>query len=115
MERAATLNLIVLRTQDMERSRVFYESIGLKFEHHRHGNGLPHLSSTGGGAVVEIYPANGKDTTDIRLGFQVANVDTVLQTLEGLGGTIVSPAKQSPWGRRAVVKDMDGHTVELCE
>ena len=99
----------------MERSRLFYESIGLQFERHRHDNGLPHLSSIGSGAVVEIYPANGKDTTDVRLGFQVENVDRVLQTIEGLGGTIVSPAQPSPWGKRAVVKDGDGHTVELCE
>ncbi|MEM1426100.1 MAG: VOC family protein [Cyanobacteria bacterium P01_H01_bin.130] len=109
------LNLVVLRTQNMEHSRRFYESIGLQFEHHRHGNGLPHLSSIGSGAVVEIYPANGKDTTDLRLGFQVENMDQVLQTLEALGGSIISPAKPSPWGRRAVVKDGDGHTVELCE
>jgi hypothetical protein len=30
-----------------------------------------------------------------------------------VGGELVSPAADSEWGRRAVVKDLDGHIVEL--
>ena len=33
--------------------------------------------------------------------------------LADLDVEIVTPAKDSEWGRRAVVRDLDGHAVEL--
>ena len=109
------LNLVVIRVEDIEKSKAFYEAIGLNFERHRHGKGLPHLASTGTDITFEIYPAQGKNTADIRLGFLVDNVDVATQQLKGCGGVVLTEAKDSPWGRRAVIKDPDGHTVELCE
>lgn len=35
------------------------------------------------------------------------------KTIEGRSELIVSSPADSEWGRRAVVKDLDGHTVEL--
>lgn len=113
------LNLVVIRVADAEKSKAFYEAIGMRFEKHQHGKkGLPHFASVGESAsepVFEIYPSSGKSTIDTRLGFRVPNVDETLGVLEAQGGAVVSEAKDSPWGRRAVVKDLDGHKVELCE
>jgi hypothetical protein len=33
--------------------------------------------------------------------------------LVAIGAELISPAADSEWGRRAVVKDLDGHVVEL--
>src|SRR5947207_1939072 len=104
-----SLNLVVIRAADPERSVSFYERLGLSFQKHRHGNGPEDHASELGSAVFEIYPrADGKNdsTSAIRLGFRVPSVDDALARLRETGVTIVSPAKDSPWGRRAVVDDV---------
>ena len=57
----------------------------------------------------------GDSSAGTRLGFRVDSVDAALSALEAEGGQIVSLPKDSPWGRRAVLRDLDGHTVELIE
>jgi len=110
-----TPNLLVIRSPDIERAVTFYEKIGMQFERHSHGKGPEHYASETGGFVFEIYPQRDSAgaTTSTRIGFNVESVDNALQSLNDLDVEIVSPAKDSPWGRRAVVRDLDGHTVEL--
>lgn len=109
------VNLLVLRSPNMAHAVKFYEALGLHFELHAHGKGPEHHASSQGGFTLEIYPlvAGQAPTTSTRIGFQVASVDALLPGLVTLGATIVSPAADSQWGRRAVVKDLDGHLVEL--
>jgi len=49
----------------------------------------------------------------VRIGFQVAALDDIVAKLAAAGGHVVTPPSDSEWGRRAVVKDLDGHTIEL--
>ena len=110
------LNLLVIRATDINQAKCFYEQIGLSFESHQHGNGLPHLTAEKEGLVFEIYPANGKDTSDTRLGFSVtAPLEQTITAMLSTGGKLLSAPKPSPWGRRAVVCDPDGHKVELIQ
>ncbi|MDB6105286.1 MAG: hypothetical protein JWO52_5285 [Gammaproteobacteria bacterium] len=111
------LNLVVIRSPDLERSARFYEALGLRFTKHRHGNGPEHLSCELGSAVLEIYPRTGDSdsTAPVRIGLRVPSVDVALSQLQAIGVVIVSPPKDSPWGRRAVVDDFDGHRVELTQ
>ena len=113
----ASLNLVVIRAADIDRSAHFYRRLGLEFTKHSHGTGPEHYASEGGAIVFEIYPRQGKPGTPegLRLGFLVASVDPILAALTEAGAKIVSPAKDSPWGRRAVVDDPDGYRVELTE
>jgi len=108
-------NLLVIRSPNIDRAIVFYEKLGLRFERHAHGKGPEHFASETDGFVFEIYPQRGETetTTNTRIGFNVDSVDDVLEALAELSIDIVSPAKDSQWGRRAVVRDLDGHTVEL--
>jgi lactoylglutathione lyase len=39
--------------------------------------------------------------------------DELVMELGAIGAKIITPPEATPWGRRAVVKDFDGHTVEL--
>lgn len=112
-----TLNPAVLRSADMARAVAFYSRLGLQFSQHRHGTGPEHFSAEMAGAVFEIYPAapNGPSTLGTRIGFRVPSVDAALAALADYPGAVVSPAKSSEWGRRAVVADPDGHRVELLE
>ena len=98
----------------MERAVTFYEKIGMRFERHSHGKGPEHYASETHGFVFEIYPqSNDAATNHTRIGFNVESVDDALELLSALEVEVVSPAKDSKWGRRAVVRDLDGHTVEL--
>lgn len=111
------LNIVVIRSSNIEQAAVFYQRLGLSFVKHQHGNGLEHFASEVGGVTFEIYPCTTGtvQTTATRLGFQVSSVDAVVCELEKHGTFIVSPPVDSVWGRRAVVADPDGHRVELTQ
>ena len=109
------LNLVVLRSADLERAVVFYQALGLVFVNHAHGKGPEHYASEVDGRVFEIYPLSKttSSTAGVRLGFRVADVDESFRRAIEAGGLIVSAPAQSPWGRRAVLSDPDGHRIEI--
>lgn len=111
------LNLVVIRSVDIEKSAIFYQLLGLSFVKHQHGNGLEHFASEIGSITFEIYPytAGTIPTTSTRLGFQVSSIDAIVCELQKIGDSIASSAKDTAWGRRAIVVDPDGHKVELTE
>jgi len=112
------LNLVVLRSPDLARAVAFYIKLGLQFIQHQHGNGPEHFSAKLGGSVFELYPkvAGGIEITlGTRIGFRVASLDTCIAAFTDYPDAIVSPPKDSPWGRRAVIADPDGHRIELVE
>jgi len=112
-----TLNLVVLRSEDIPRAAAFYSKLGLQFSQHQHGKGPEHYAAELAGGVFELYPASpeGPSTLGTRIGFKVPSVDAAIAALSEYPGAIVSPAKDSEWGRRAVVTDPDGHRVELTQ
>src|SRR5262245_30067687 len=110
------LNLMVLRSSDLDRAEKFYQALGLTFAREKHGDGPEHLAAVLGEVVFEIYPQRGDASTgDVRVGFVVTSLERTLTTVIACGGTLVSPASESPWGLRAVVADPDGHRVELLQ
>ena len=115
MESSVQLNLVVLRSPDMERAVGFYRRLGLELVRHRHGEGPEHYTSTMGGLVFEIYPASPKypSTAATRIGFRVPSVDETVDRLAAIGTEVLTAPSNSEWGRRAVVRDFDGHVVEL--
>jgi catechol 2,3-dioxygenase-like lactoylglutathione lyase family enzyme len=111
------LSLVVIRAQDMDRLASFYSALGFHFTKHRHGKGPEHLSSTIGPTVFEIYPANdaSESTVATRLGFSVPSLANALGQLREIHATVLADPADTPWGRRAVVRDFEGHKVELYE
>jgi lactoylglutathione lyase len=111
------LNLVVIRAGDIRRLASFYTALGFRFDMHRHGKGPEHMSSTMGGIVFEIYPANGtgESTASTRLGFSVPSLTNALSKLRALRAVVVVEPSDSPFGRCAVVTDFEGHKVELYE
>jgi lactoylglutathione lyase len=111
------LNLVVLRSPDIERAAAFYTCLGLQFQKHRHGSGPEHFAAELGGGVFELYPlADGAvPTSGTRVGFRVPNVDEAVTALSHYPGAIISAPRDSEWGRRAVAADPDGHRVELTQ
>jgi lactoylglutathione lyase len=112
-----TFNLVVIRSAEIEHSLQFYTWLGLAFTQHRHGNGPEHYACELGTVVFELYPLTNEaqNTKATRIGFQVDELDALIARLQENGVTIISQPKDSPWGRRAIVDDPDGHRVELLE
>ena len=108
-------NLLVIRSPDIDRAVTFYKQMGMLFDRHAHGIGPEHYASEICGFVFEIYPQRNADdiTTNARLGFNVDDVDAVINLLRKIEATIMTEPTDTEWGRRAVVRDFDGHTVEL--
>jgi len=111
------LKLVVIRATDIEKLAEFYSVLGLTFTKHRHGKGPEHLSAAQGETVFEIYPARGDDdlTNSTRLGFSVKSFPEVLRRLREMNVEILTEPTASEFGFRAVVKDFEGHKVELYE
>lgn len=107
------LNLLVLRTANLEELRTFYTALGARFEKERHGGGPVHYASKlDDDFVLELYPCSDASKVDaeLRLGIRV---DNIFETLKGIEQSVVP--KETRWGLRALVRDPDGRTVELIQ
>jgi catechol 2,3-dioxygenase-like lactoylglutathione lyase family enzyme len=110
---AAKLNLLVLKTPHLDALRTFYQTLGIQFIGEQHGTGPIHYVGRVGEVVLELYPAEAADQT--RLGFMVGDLEAVLEAVRAVGAQILSPAKATAWGVRAVVRDPDGRSVEMTQ
>ena len=110
------LCLVVIRVPDIDRASEFYRLLGIDLIKDRHGNGPVHYCAELEGFVFEIYPSAHDDQKDLpRLGFVVKDLDETLATLMQNNVRVLHPPASSEWGRRAIVKDFSGHTVELTQ
>lgn len=117
MNHSPRCNLLVIRSPDIEATATFYGAMGLKMHRHAHGTGPDHYCWETDGFVFEIYPLSKRaaSTAGLRLGFVVDDVEQTVTDLAAIGAIVLTDPSDSEWGRRAVVKDLDGHTLELLE
>ncbi|MEL6655632.1 MAG: VOC family protein [Bacteroidota bacterium] len=112
------LNLLVIRSTNPAQLTTFYQLFLPPFNYHQHGSGPMHYSVELDQLVFEIYPLlkNQKQADySTRLGFQVKDLDHVINRVVKAGQQVHTQPKQSEWGYRAVVQDPDGRKVELLE
>ncbi|MFK7936296.1 MAG: VOC family protein [Saprospiraceae bacterium] len=112
------LNLLVIRTNQPKELAEFYNIFQLEFEYHRHGKGAWHYSTKIENIVFEIYPLlKSQKIADrsLRLGFEVKELDNLIEQLRKKNIEIVSKPKQTEWGYVAIIKDLDGRKIELTE
>lgn len=120
------INLVVA---DLERSRAFYERLGVAFTpRNRYGEGPTEAwVSTNTGITVVLHstgfaswwdetapqPSAGGPQLDLEVE-SVELLDAVVAEVEAAGGATVKPPTDMPWGQRfAIVRDPDGHRVGL--
>ena len=73
MKNNISLNLLVLRCKDIEKSKAFYEKLSFSFVKEQHGKGPVHYATTIGSLVLELYPLGTNSIDNIRLGFTLDN------------------------------------------
>ena len=116
---ATKLTLVVIRVAELEKSVEVYRALGLPLVKEQHGKSPEHYSATVAETTLELYPltSDSEKTRSTRLGFSVdhGRLDEVLSVVQSFGCLLILTPKESPWGRRAVIEDLDGHKVELIE
>ncbi len=66
-------------------------------------------------ALHLLEPSQAPGGVDIRLSFEVKELDRLCKKLVAEGVEIPQMPKQMPWGwRHAYLDDADGHEVSLC-
>ena len=101
-------SLLVIRCQDIETSKAFYEALGLTFSKEKHGGGAEHYSSEIEGFVFEIYPSSSTKAQDnTRLGFEVPDLQVRLPNLE------ISETYEFEGKKVYILIDPDGRKIEL--
>ena len=102
------ISLVVIRCQDIEASKRFYQQLSLTFIKEKHGSGPEHYSCEHEGVVFELYPNKGEASEDnVRLGFKVAELALKVATLP------VTSSYEFDGEIIYVVTDPDGRKVEL--
>jgi lactoylglutathione lyase len=112
-----SLNLVVIRSSDIDRAVQFYNQLGLRFHRQQHDDGPEHYSTQIGNTVFEIYPLNrdGASSIGVRLGFVVDSLSDVLNKMREVGVKVISQSEKREWGYSCVVEDFDGHKVEVSD
>ena len=78
------LNLLVLRSTDIEAARRFYELLGLSFTRHAHGSGPEHYAHEDERGVFEIYPVKAGGQSD------TAGVGSSTAVAQRIGSVLVN-------------------------
>jgi catechol 2,3-dioxygenase-like lactoylglutathione lyase family enzyme len=125
----ATVVQINLVVADLERSRAFYEQLGIAFRaRSRNGAGSGEAwVSTNAGITVVLHstgfaswwdetapqPSAGGPQVDLELD-SVESLEATVAGLGTAGATTIKQPTDMPWGQRfAIVLDPDGHRVGL--
>lgn len=111
------LNLLVIKTHQVDALAAFYSYLGFDFDYHQHGKGPWHYAAELDGFVFEIYPLSKTKPVDnsLRLGFVIKNLDGLVSQLQQEQVIILKMPQQTTWGYQALIKDLDGRIIELTE
>lgn len=110
------LPAVILYAKDPEKTRRFYEAVGLVFKDEQHEDGPVHVVCTFEGFILEIYPdAAGRAVRcgpGTRLAFPVASMTRTASRLKRLGGK-PRRVKDSEKDKVFSIEDPDGRRVHI--
>ena len=103
------LKLLVLRCKNIEKSKVFYAALGMDFIKEKHGSGFAHYTTEFDSLTLELYPAQNKNTDNLRLGFEIKEFSTAKD--------IFNVVEEYEYNSKQikVIIDPDGRKVEIYE
>jgi len=107
------LTLLVLRCQNIESTKVFYEKLGIIFTQEQHGNSPIHYATKIHTTLLELYPSANDYTDTSRLGFalEIDDIEAYLtkKKIEVFSTYLMNNQKIY------VVVDPDGRKVEISK
>jgi catechol 2,3-dioxygenase-like lactoylglutathione lyase family enzyme len=111
------LSLLVIKCSNLDRSKVFYEALGVTFAKEKHGKGPEHWASTNlPDSVLELYPSrDNKITQNLTFGLSVGDVDSAYKVLQERGFHPRHEPRDDGWGRHFMVEDPNGLLVDIVD
>lgn len=102
------ISLLVIRCEDIEVCKTFYEKLGLSFQREQHGNSLEHYCCILDDCVFELYPRRtGEFPDNTRLGFKTPNIDKILLSLD------IEQSYELNQQTFYILSDPEGRKIEL--
>jgi catechol 2,3-dioxygenase-like lactoylglutathione lyase family enzyme len=112
VESIIALDLLVVKSKDIDRSRAFYEELGLSFVREKHGSGPYHHISQDLGVPFELYPTKSKVENHVALGFSVNCIESTRDRLLSCG-FVCSEIEFSGRRKSMVARDPDDNRIEI--
>jgi lactoylglutathione lyase len=110
------LNLIVIRCQDIEKSKDFYSLFDIDFVEEHHGSGPKHYSTKDNDLLLELYPLGKSSEPDnIRLGFSVKDSRSCYFAIKEKGFEIERNTFERDGQKLFIALDPDGRKIEVIE
>ena len=107
------INLIILRTQNLDRLKNFYEKLlDTKFDEHT-DHGPIHYGSKFGEVYLEIYPTKKNIAQLDGLGFKVSDLEATLKCVDRKN--IHKEIENTDLGLTAIIKDPDNRLIYLTQ
>ncbi|WP_413584673.1 VOC family protein [Bdellovibrio sp. HCB274] len=114
-----TLTSITINTAQLQNMLKFYSHLGLKFQQTKVDKGSEVHRATHDGVEFSLYslPAAQKSQTpSLQLGFQITGMEAMVADLVNVpGALLILDPTEMPDGKKAIILDPDGHSIELCQ
>jgi hypothetical protein len=97
----------------------FYQFVGFEFKATKVDKGSEVYRAVHGGVEFSLYSIQNPQRSHIpslQLGFMITNIDKTVAELVSVPGamSILDPTDM-PDGKKAIVLDPDGNSIELCQ
>ncbi len=105
------LKYLVIKCNDLEKSKAFYEAIGFYPVKEKHGSGVEHYSFAIKDFVIELYPSNKRVEGNLILGLEIKiSIDEIMQRLKFISyDQELSKNKDGNFS----IKDPDGNRINI--
>jgi lactoylglutathione lyase len=105
------LKYLVIKCNDLEKSKAFYEAIGFYPVKEKHGSGVEHYSFAVKDFVIELYPSNKRVEGNLILGLEIKiSIDEIMQRLKFISyDQELSKNKDGNFS----IKDPDGNRIYI--
>lgn len=105
------LKYLVIKCNDLEKSKVFYEAIGFHPIKEKHGSGVEHYSFAINDFVLELYPSNKRVEGNLILGLEIKiSLEEIMQRLKSI--SCQQELSKSKDGKISI-NDPDGNKIHF--
>ena len=110
------LGAAIILVEDLEKSIVFYRDI-LELKIKNQSPDWVEFQNEVQGAVLALHPARIKQKgfSNILVGFNVSNLESVCKKLEEKGVKFHKRITEESFGKHAIIEDPEGHLISIVE
>lgn len=113
------LKAITINTANLQGLRDFYTGLGLQFEKAAVFRGSEVYRAVLDGIEISLFgmmDRNNAPTPPLQLSFQVQQMENVVGTIKRIPGvSVLLEPTDLPDGRKTILKDPDGNSVEIIQ